>query len=173
MKLFVLFIVGVTLVGCKPHPKKTADEFKFLQLWMSVSDITNRVGQPDRGYRGQYRLRYDLADGTEMVIAAHEVTEYAPDTLRVYWFGQSRDGNWLWLKQTAGDLSHYLQWTQGTPVIVNLASKKLDGGFVEDMTAHGTLFTVSSDAIQVRDRQGNTTSYDKDIVLWVERDVQR
>ena len=173
MKLLILFIVGAALVGCEPRQKRTADQFQFLQLWMSVSDITNRVGQPDRGYRGQYRLRYDLADGTEMVIAAHEIEEYAPDRLRVYWFGQSRGGNWLWTKQTAGDFSHYLQWTQGTPVIVNLASKKPNGEFVDDMTVHGTLFSVSSEAIQIRDRQGNTTGYDKDIVLWVEREIHR
>jgi hypothetical protein len=65
-----------------------------------------------------------------------------------------------------------LQWTQGTPVIVNLASKKPNGEFVKDTTVHGTLFSVSSDEIQVRDSQANTTSYDKDIVLWVERDAQ-
>jgi hypothetical protein len=163
MKLFILFIVGVTLAGCKPHAKRTADQFKFLELWMSVNDITNRVGQPDRGYRGQYRLRYDLADGTEMVIAAHEVREYAPDTLRVYWFGQSRDGNWLWLKQTTGDLSHYLQWTQATPVTIYMF-----GG----MTASGTLVSVSNDAIQVRDSGTNTASYDKDLILWIERNTQ-
>src|ERR1039457_294830 len=103
MKFFGLLIVVVFLVGCKPPPKRTADDFKFLQLWMSVNDITNRVGQPDRGYRGQYRLRYDLADGTEMVISANYVQEYAPDVWRVYWFGQSRNGDWLWLKRTAGD----------------------------------------------------------------------
>ena len=163
MKLFILFIVSVTLVGCKPHPQRTVDQFKFLELWMSVNDITNRVGQPDRGYRGQYRLRYDLADGTEMVIAAHEVREYAPDTLRVYWFGQSRDGNWLWTKQTEGDLTHYLQWTQGTPVTVNMS---------RGMMASGTLVNVSHDAIQVRDSSSNTASYHKDSVLWVEKNTQ-
>jgi hypothetical protein len=163
MKYLVLFIAAVTLVGCKPHPKRTADEFKFLQLWISVNDITNRVGQPDCGYRGQYRLRYDLADGTEMVIAAHEVREYAPDTLRVYWYGQSRHGDWLWLKQTTGDLSHYLEWTQGTPVTVYM---------FRGMTASGTLVSVSQDAIQVRDSSTNITTCDKDSVLWVERNTQ-
>ena len=130
---------------------------------MSVTDITNRVGQPDRGYSGQYRLRYDLADGTEMVIAAHEVREYAPDTLRVYWYGESRNGDWLWLKQTTGDLSHYLQWTQGTPVTVYM---------FRGMTASGTLVSVSNDAIQVRDSGTNTASFHKDSVLWAERNTQ-
>ena len=130
---------------------------------MSVNDITNRVGQPDRGYRGQYRLRYDLADGTEMVIAAHYVEEYAPDAQRVYWFGQSRDGNWLWTKQTGGDLTHYLQWTQGTPVRVYMFGGE---------TASGTLVNVSDDAIQVRDSGTNKLSYDKDSILWVERNVR-
>lgn len=163
MKLFIVFIVGVTLVGCKPHPKRTADDFKFVQLWMSVNDITNRVGQPDRGYRGQYRLRYDLTDGTEMVIAAHYVQEFEPDAQRVYWFGQSRDGDLLWSKHTTGDLSHYLQWTQGTPVTVNM---------FRGMTASGTLVSVSLDAIQVRESGTNTARYDKDLILWVERNAQ-
>ena len=163
MKLLISFIVGVALVGCKPHSKRTVDQCKFLELWMSVNDITNRVGQPDRGYRGQYRLRYDLADGTEMVIAAHYVEEYAPDAQRVYWFGQSRDGNWLWTKQTAGDLTHYLQWTQGTPVRVYMSRGE---------TASGTLVNVSHDAIQVRDSGTNTASYSKDSILWVERNIR-
>jgi hypothetical protein len=163
MNLFILFIVGVALVGCKPHSKRTVDQFKFLELWMSVNEITNRVGQPDRGYRGQYRLRYDLADGTEMVIAANYVEEYAPDVQRVYWFGQSRDGNWLWTKQTAGDLTHYLQWTQGTPVRVYMYGAE---------SASGTLVNVSADAIQVGGSGTNTVRYDKDSILWVERNVR-
>jgi hypothetical protein len=163
MKLLIFFIVGVALVGCKPHSKRTVDQFKFLELWMSVNDVTNRLGQPDRGYRGQYRLRYDLADGTEMVIAAHYVEEYAPDAQRVYWFGQSRDGNWLWLKQTAGDLTHYLQWTQGTPVTVYMHGVE---------RGSGTLLNVSPDAIQIKESGTNTLSYDKNSILWVERNVR-
>ena len=163
MKLLVLFIVAVALVGCKPYSKRTVDQFKFLELWMSVSDITNQVGLPDRGYRGQYRLRYDLADGTEMVIAAHYVEEYAPDAQRVYWFGQSRDGSWLWTKQTAGDLTHYLQWTQGTPVRVYMFGAE---------TASGTVVNVSHDAMQLRYNGTNTVNYDKDSILWVERNIR-
>ncbi len=163
MKLIIFFIVGVALFGCKSHSKRTADQFNFLELWMSVNDITNRVGPPDRGYRGQYRLRYDLADGTEIVIAANYVEEYAPDVQRVYWFGQSRAGNWLWTKQTAGDLTHYLQWTQGTPVTVNMFRGE---------TASGTLVNVSRDVIQVRDSGTNILSYGKDSVLWVERNIR-
>jgi len=163
MKLFIIFIVGVTLAGCKPHAKRTADEFKFLELWMSVNDITNRVGQPDRGYSGQYRLRYDLADGTEMVIAAQKYREYAPDSLRVYWFGQSRDGNWLWTKGTEGDLTHYLQWTQGTPVTVYMHGVDI---------ASGTLVSVSHDTIQVRDSGSNIVSCSKESVLWVDKNIQ-
>jgi hypothetical protein len=162
MKLLILFIVGMALVGCKPQPrsKRIVDQFKFLQLWMSVNDVTNRLGQPDRGYRGQYRLRYDLADGTEMVIAANYVEEYAPDVQRVYWFGQSRDGNWLWTKQTAGDLTHYLQWTQGTPVTLHMLRAE---------TASAILVNVSHDAILVGGSGTNTFRYDKDSILWVER----
>ena len=130
---------------------------------MSVADITNRVGPSDHpNYSGQYRLRYDLADGTEMVIAAHEVREYAPDSLRVYWFGQSRDRNWLWIKQTQGDLTHYLQWTQGTPVTVYMHGVD---------TASGTLVSVSHDTIQVRDIGSNIVSCSKESVLWVGKNI--
>ncbi len=163
MRFFALFIVAVILMGCKAHPKRTANDFKFLQLWMSVNDITNRVGQPDSGYRGQYRLRYDLADGTEMVIAANYVQEYAPDAWRVYWFGQSRNGEWLWLKQTAGDLSHYLQWTQGTPVTVYMHGVD---------RASGTLVSVSHNTIQVRDTGSNIVYCSKDSVLWVDKNIR-
>ena len=163
MKLLILFIVGVAMVGCKQHSKRTVDQFKFLELWMPVNDVTNRLGQPDRGYRGQYRLRYDLADGTEMVITGHYVEEYAPNTERVYWFGQRRGTDWLWLKQTAGDLTHYLQWTQGTPVTVYMHGVE---------RASGTLLNVSPDAIQIRESGTNTPSYNKDSILWVERNVR-
>ena len=164
INLFVLFIVtvGLGLAGCKPHAKQSVNQFKFVDLWMSINDITNRVGQPDRGYRGQYRLRYDLEDGTEMVIAAHEVREYAPDNLRVYWFGQSRNENWLWLKQTEGDLSHYLQWTQGTAVTVYMHGVN---------RAAGSLVSVSPDSMQVRDSDSNLVSCSKYSVLWVEKNI--
>src|ERR1039457_3122192 len=98
-----------------------------------------------------------------MVIAAHYVEEYAPDAQRVYWFGQSRDGNWLWTKQTMGDLTHYLQWTQGTPVTVYMHGVD---------RASGTLVSVSHDAIQVRDSGTNTVSCSKDSILWVERNIR-
>ena len=169
MKFILLFAVGGLLVGCHPPSKRTVvsnrtvDEFSFLELGMSINVVTNRLGQPDRGYRGQYRLRYDLADGTEMVITAHDVSEFEPDAQRVYWFGQSRDGNWLWSKEMTGDLTLYLHWTNGTPVTVHLFAGE---------TARGSLVDVSTNTIQVRDSLSNTTNYNRDSVLWVEKDTQ-
>src|SRR4051794_9690302 len=39
-KLLILFIIGAALTGCNPRSKRTVDQFNFLELWMSVSDIT-------------------------------------------------------------------------------------------------------------------------------------
>ena len=70
MRLFILFVAAALLVGCRTHSKRTVDQFAFLEVGMPLNVVTNRVGMPDRGYRGQIRLRYDLADGSEMVIVS-------------------------------------------------------------------------------------------------------
>jgi hypothetical protein len=163
MRVFVLFIVSVLLAGCQPRTSRTVEQFSFLELGMPVSVVTNRVGQPDRSYRGQYRLRYDLADGTEMVVAAHYVREFEPDAQRVFWFGQSREGDWLWVKQMQGNLTLYSNWTPGTPVIIHLFA---------GVEARGLLVSVTPDTIQVREGSSNTESFHKDSVVWVERDAE-
>ena len=96
MRLLMVFAAAVVLVGCRTHPKRTVDQFAFLEVGMPLTAVTNRVGAPDRGYRGQIRLRYDLADGSEMVIVSDggEIFE----NWYVWWFGQSRGGKWFWIK---------------------------------------------------------------------------
>src|SRR5438067_944721 len=96
MRLFLLLAVVAVLVGCRTHSKRTADQFSFLEVGMPLSVVTNRVGTPDRGYRGQIRLRYDLADGSEMVIVSDGGATF--ESWRVTWFGQSRGNKWLWVK---------------------------------------------------------------------------
>jgi hypothetical protein len=59
------------LLGCSTQSKGTIDQFAFLEVGMPSSVVANRVGIPDRGYREQIRLRYDLADGSEMVIVSY------------------------------------------------------------------------------------------------------
>jgi hypothetical protein len=104
MKYFILLLAVFSFIGCRSHSNRTVDQFAFLELGMPIDVVTNRVGQPDRGYRGQYRLRYDLADGSEMVVTLHHKEGYSsdlssPDFWRVYWFGQWRGTNWVWLKE--------------------------------------------------------------------------
>ena len=96
MKLFLLLAVAAVLVGCRMHSMRTADQFAFLEVGMPLSVVTNRVGTPDRSYRGQIRLAYDLADGSEMNIVSDggETRE----SWRVTWFGQRRGDKWLWAK---------------------------------------------------------------------------
>ena len=100
MKLFFLLAVAFVLVGCRTHSKRTADQFAFLEVGMPLSVVTNRVGAPDRGYRGQIRLRYDLADGSEMVVVSDGGDTF--EDWRVWWFGQSRGDKWLWIKKRSG-----------------------------------------------------------------------
>lgn len=96
MRLLQLFAIAGFLVGCRSHIKRTVEQFSFVDVGMPLSLVTNRVGAPDRGYRGQIRLRYDLADGSEMVIVSEGGESF--EKWRVWWFGQSRDGEWIWVK---------------------------------------------------------------------------
>ena len=94
--------VASLLVACRAHnthSKRTVEQFSFLEVGMPMTVVSNRVGPPDRGYRGQIRWRYDLADGSEMVITADSgEPDYSFATWRVIWFGQQRGDKWLWLK---------------------------------------------------------------------------
>ena len=96
MKLVLIFIAMTALVGCRTHSKRVVDQFAFLEVGMPLSVVTNRVGIPDRGYRGQIRLRYDLPDESEMVIVSDGGETF--EEWRVWWFGQSRGDKWLWIK---------------------------------------------------------------------------
>ena len=96
MRLFILFVAAALLAGCRTHGKRTVDQFAFLEVGMPMTVVSNRLGLWDRGYRGQIRWRYDLADGSEMVIVSDGGETF--EAWRVTWFGQSRGGKWLWAK---------------------------------------------------------------------------
>jgi len=108
MKYFILLFAMFSFVGCRPHSKRTVDQFAFLELGMPIDVVTNRVGQPDRVYRGYCRIGYYLSDGSELSVAFHHKAEYSPDLSspdfwRVWWFGQWRGTNLIWLKKEASD----------------------------------------------------------------------
>ncbi len=97
MKLILLFVIGALLVGCRTRSTRTAEQFSFLEVGMPMTVVSNRVGMPDLPHRGQIRWRYSLADGSEIaVVAKAEREPYTFETWRVVWFGQSRDGKWMW-----------------------------------------------------------------------------
>lgn len=76
-------------------------------------------------------------------------------------------------KYTRGDLTPYLRWTQGTPVIVYLVVRKPNGVILKGVDAEGKLVSVTPDTILIRDALGNTNSFDKHSVLWMEKYIQR
>jgi len=99
MRLILLFVIGAFLVGCGARSTRTVAQFDFLKVDMPFTVVSNRVGMPDLPYRGQLRWRYSLADGSEMAIAGKpDGDAYTWQTCRVMWFGQSRDGKWIWIK---------------------------------------------------------------------------
>lgn len=72
-----------------------------------------------------------------------------------------------------GDLSPYLQWTQGTPVVVHLAATKPSGDIIRGVTARGSLVRATPDALFLADGSGSTNGFDKDLILWAEMDTTR
>jgi hypothetical protein len=97
---YLVVAVVAVLVGCQQqHAGRSVRQFEFLQPGMAITDVTNRVGSPDReSGSGQVRWEYDLADGSQMVITP-EFTDYKSlSTWRVAYFGQYRGTNWLWSK---------------------------------------------------------------------------
>ena len=76
-------------------------------------------------------------------------------------------------QHTRGDLTPYLQWTQGTPVIVHLASTRPDGELIKSAIDRGTLVRITPDAIFIEDGPSHTNGFDKNLVLWVEKETTK
>ena len=99
MRFFILIIAAALLLGCRTHSNRTADQFAFLEIGVPMTVVSNRVGMPDRTYRGLIRWDYGLADGSVISIIARGAEEpYTFETWRVVWFGQARGGEWIWTK---------------------------------------------------------------------------
>jgi hypothetical protein len=99
---FKLMLAAVAFAGCavRHTSTRTVEEFRFLQFGMTMHEVTNRIGAPDRlGGRGVPRWEYDLRDGSQIFIipdsrTSESITNFAVWT--VYGFAQVKDNNWLW-----------------------------------------------------------------------------
>jgi hypothetical protein len=54
-----------------------------------------------------------------------------------------------------------------------LAATRPNGEFIKGVTAQGWITKVTPDAVFIRDALANTNGYDKDLVLWVEKDLHK
>ena len=72
-----------------------------------------------------------------------------------------------------GDLTSYLHWTQGTPVIIHLATTNASGQIRDVGTVEGSLVFVTRNLIAFRDASGNTSGFEKNVVSWVEKDTRK
>jgi hypothetical protein len=101
MKFHLLMIVALmVLAGCRSGARssRTAEPFLSLQLGMTMQEVTNRVGAPDRhAGSGVFRWEYDLADGsTVMVYPARETPIQDFSASKVARIVQRHGTNWLW-----------------------------------------------------------------------------
>jgi hypothetical protein len=64
------------LTGCQRPVGRTVEQFQFLQPGMAITQVVNRVGEPDLevGY-GQINWIYKLADGSQLNIVP-QFTDY-------------------------------------------------------------------------------------------------
>jgi hypothetical protein len=99
MKSWLILGAAAVLAGCQRPAGRTLEQFQFLQPGMAITQVVNRVGEPDLevGY-GQVNWIYKLADGSQLNI----VPQFNDYTNRVTWriayFSQYRGTNLLWTK---------------------------------------------------------------------------
>jgi len=99
MKAWLVFGAVVVLAGCQRPAGRTVGQLQFLQPGTAITEVTNRVGQPDLevGY-GQVNWVYKLADGSQLVIVP-QFTDYTNlSTWHVAYFSLYRGTNRLWVK---------------------------------------------------------------------------
>src|SRR5664279_3755317 len=124
MRWHLLLGVAAILAGCQRPAGRSVKEFQFLQPGMSITEVTNRAGLPDRiSGSGPESWEYNLSDGSRMIIAVELAPDYMgqlslherlrnhlspaakrytepnnmPD-FRVAYFSQCRGTNRLWTK---------------------------------------------------------------------------
>lgn len=95
----------VVLLGCSVSPRnsRTTEPFLTLRAGMTMQEVTNRVGAPDRhAGSGVFRWEYDLADGSTVMIfptrgdpqAPFEIQDFTSS--KVARIVQRRGTNWVW-----------------------------------------------------------------------------
>jgi hypothetical protein len=104
----VFLLMALVLVGCgdRHASTRTVDDFRFLKFGMTMREVTNRIGVPDRhAGSGVLRWEYDLADGSRFVIFP-ELPRWTNaidfGTWPVTYFGQRKGTNWLWERSEKG-----------------------------------------------------------------------
>jgi hypothetical protein len=97
-------VMAVLLIGCGNRHKSTlrAVDFQFVEVGMTMREITNRVGVPDRyAGTGVFRWEYCLADGSRILILPKERQNSDFGDLGAWvvtGIGQHDGTNWLWTK---------------------------------------------------------------------------
>ena len=80
MKIHVLLLsVLVTIVGCNSKPRSSRVVLPFLALepGMTMQEVTNKVGLPDRaGTHALHSWEYDLADGSQIKLYVKEKEQH-------------------------------------------------------------------------------------------------
>ena len=99
MKSWLIIGVAALLAGCQRPAGRTVEQFQFLQPGMAITEVVNRVGQPDMevGY-GQVSWIYKLADGSQLNIVPQFSDYTNRATWRVAYVSQYRGTNLLWVK---------------------------------------------------------------------------
>ena len=98
--LIVVLGCAFCLLSCRSQNgqrRLTLSDFDFLEAGMSLKEITDRVGEPDRDVgSGIFLIQYDLADGRTV-----QLTFINPDEL-VGAQVQEKDGTWIDLFEEQG-----------------------------------------------------------------------
>jgi hypothetical protein len=106
MKFYLLNVMAlVVLLGCSSRPGRlrAAEPFLWLQPGMTMQEVTNKVGAPDRhAGSGVFRWEYDLADGSTIMVFPGPGDPQNPyqfqdfTSSKVARIVQRRGTNWLW-----------------------------------------------------------------------------
>lgn len=95
LTLLLMVILGCALClpSCRPREgqrRLTLSDFDFLEIGMSLEEITERVGEPDRDVgSGIFLIQYDLADGRTVQLVFISPDELIGVQLR------EKDGTWI------------------------------------------------------------------------------
>lgn len=107
-----VIIASAALLGCHKESRnsRTVEAFLLLEPGMTMVQVTNQVGAPDRhAGSGVPRWEYDIGDGSKIVVIPAATDPYDPYQLQTFSgvlgrIKQVRGTNVLWDKK---DENHY------------------------------------------------------------------